>query len=112
MNDNFGIDMQNIDSYISHIKAQYAAFYNGRMDDIAKRMIAEFEVTYEPGNKYLKVITGRDSRSVHSFVCMKDNGKFKKGDILKAASWAAPAKNFARGNVIAGNFENISWTGA
>jgi hypothetical protein len=42
----------------------------------------------------------------------EDDNKFKKGDILMAASWKAPAKNFARGNIIEGNMSRIQWTGA
>lgn len=42
---------------------------------------------YEEGKKYVKVYRKYDwSRSVHSFV-VKSNG-----DLLKAASWNAPAK--------------------
>jgi len=32
------------------------------------------------------------------------------GDILKPASWRAPAKNSARGNVLEGGYA-IQWTG-
>jgi len=39
-----------------------------------------------------------------------DYGKFKMGDILKPASWRAPAKNSARGNVLEGGYA-IQWTG-
>jgi len=44
---------------------------------------------------------------VHSFV------EKSTGDILKAASWAAPARNFTRGNVyITSSYENrVRWTG-
>ena len=40
----------------------------------------------------------------------EDSGKFKKGDILKAAGYRAPARNSARGNVLEGNYA-IQWTG-
>ena len=39
------------------------------------------------------------------------NGQiFKMGDILKASSWRAPAKNRARGNVLEADY-SIQWTG-
>ncbi len=62
-------------------------------------------VTFEPGSKYLRVVmadgytTTGTHRSAYAFIVAKDMGQFKVGDILKAASWKAPAKNFARGNV-------------
>jgi hypothetical protein len=47
---------------------------------------------------------------VFCFVMKEDEGRFKKGDILKPAGWAKPALNSARGNVLTGNY-NIQWTG-
>lgn len=77
---------------------------------IRDKMVEDFcdQVRFSEGNKYIKVIQGN---SVHSFIVKKDGGKFKKGDILKAASWAAPALNFARGNILDGGY-SIRWTGA
>ena len=40
--------------------------------------------------------------SVWAFIVKEDDGKFKKGDILKAAGGNAPAKNSPRGNVLDG----------
>lgn len=58
-------------------------------------------------NKYVKII--RDG-SVWAFIVNVDNDKkFIKGDILKPASYAAPARNKARGNVYTGY--SIQWTG-
>jgi hypothetical protein len=108
--------------YLDCIKADYIKWQDRCRKgewagtEIQKQMAQEFcdGLTFEVGSKYIKVISGRGdgSRSVHSFVCLRDMGKFTKGDILKAAGWASPAKNFARGNTMARTFQNISWTGA
>jgi hypothetical protein len=65
------------------------------------------QLRIEEGKVYIKVISGN---SVHSFIVKEDSGKFKKGDILKAASWKTPAKNFIRGNIIEGGY-TVRWTG-
>ena len=71
--------------------------------------IGQFGVEFEPGSKYVKVvkISAGGSRSVHSFV------EKETGNIWKAASWKAPAKNFVRGNVYdSGTYLNrLEWTG-
>ena len=65
-----------------------------------------FEVKY--GRKYIKILS---NRSVTAFIVGTDNDKkFKKGDILKPAGYAAPARNAARGNIFDGGY-NICWTG-
>jgi hypothetical protein len=85
------------------------------LTDINKSMIVEFNdgLTYKTGSKYIKIITGSagGGSSVWGFVVNTDNDKkFKKGDILKPAGWAAPARNAARGNIIDGGY-TIRWTG-
>ena len=67
------------------------------------------------GQKYIKI--GRKSDyngkmgQVWCFVVnTDDDAKFKRGDILKAAGFNAPARNAPRGNVLDGGF-NIQWTG-
>lgn len=51
------------------------------------------ELSYSKGRKYIKIVSNsQNHKSVWAFVD-KTNG-----DILKAASWAAPAKH-ARGNI-------------
>ena len=83
----------------------------GELTEINEKMVAAFNerITYKTGSKYIKVFN--EGGSVWGFVVNTDNDKkFKKGDILKAASWAAPARNAARGNIFDGGY-TINWTG-
>ena len=109
-----------IQNYLAHIANDYCA-WNTVPDDadaatvrVRTEMVSRFcaGLTIEEGRKYIKVVSGGPHRSVHSFIVKQDDGKFRAGDILKAASWATPAKNFARGNVLRGEFNAVRWTGA
>lgn len=80
--------------------------------EIRQKMCDEFTTNWKikNGNKYVKIMV-KNGGSVWGFVVNTDNDKkFKKGDILKAASFAAPARNAARGNVLDGDYD-INWTG-
>ena len=59
------------------------------------------------GKKYIKIV---QDTGVFCFIAKEDFKHFKKGDILKAAGYNAPALNSARGNVLSGNYR-IQWTG-
>ena len=59
------------------------------------------------GKKYIKIV---QDTGVFCFIVKEDFKHFKKGDVLKAAGYNAPALNSARGNVLAGNYP-IQWTG-
>ena len=86
-------------------------------DKILNEMIESYctglEVT--EGSRYWKIIGsngGGSQRSVKGFIAKAGDKKFREGDMLKAAGWAAPARNFARGNVLDGRGVNeVRWTG-
>jgi hypothetical protein len=106
--------MQNeIQKLITAIKTDYIKFAtrNGTkpLEGYFADSVAKFDESIEvkTGSKYIKII--RDN-GVWGFIVNTDKDKlFKKGDILKAAGWNAPARNKARGNI----FENysVAWTG-
>jgi len=101
-----------LEQYMDHIKQDYVA-WNTNPTEVGARMRDEFirGVRAERGRKYVKIITGT---SVHSFIVLKQGPKWGAGDILKAASWAAPATNFSRGNVFhPTTYQNrVRWTEA
>ena len=94
--------------------ADYADWSTGPLKggEIALKMYNEYcdNLTESYGSKYIKIY--KKDGGVKAFIVNTDKDKkFKKGDILKPAGWAAPARNFARGNVLDGGYE-IRWTGA
>jgi len=83
---------------------------------IKDEMIEDFNqgLTFEKGRKYLKIISSRRNgqRCVWGFVvACTDDKKFQFGDILKAGGWAAPARNFSRGNVFKLGARRFRWSG-
>ena len=101
-----------IEKYIKQIENDYNRWMSGD-GEVATEMREDFvkSIGYKVGRKYIKFDTGG---SAHSFIVNTDNDKkFKRGDILKAASYAAPARNFARGNIFNDqDILNVRWTGA
>jgi len=73
----------------------------------------DFNVSFEIGTKYIRVvIESYGSRSCGGFVVnIHDHKKFAFGDLLKCATWSAPAVNKARGNVFDLDGKSVPWTG-
>ena len=68
--------------------------------------------TIKEGKKYIGIYkTLGNQQSIWGGVVKEDGGRFKKGDILKAAGYGKYAMNAPRGNVLEGNFP-VVWTGA
>ena len=75
-------------------------------------------LTYEVGNKLIKILT-KDRKNSYSSVwgfVVRENNKvkcttsdcyFEKGDLLKAATFKQASRNFSRGNILNGQMENL-----
>tara|TARA_B110000037_G_scaffold150228_1_gene169454 strand:+ start:776 stop:1123 length:348 start_codon:yes stop_codon:yes gene_type:complete len=102
--------LENIkNDYLCGMTSQRSRSYDD-LEDHAKDMISEFNEGLEvrEGSKYIKIMS---KHSVWGFVVKGDNDKkFQQGDILKAAGWATPARNHARGNILEGGY-TVRWTG-
>jgi hypothetical protein len=100
-----------IHQYLRFLTSDYQRF--NTYDDIA-----HMEFSFDYGSKYARIfaIDLRDTnraQSAHSFVLLADTPLFKRGDILKAASWTRPATNFSRGSVFTqSSYETrVTWAG-
>lgn len=100
-----------IEFLVESIKADYRKSVKDERAETehAKAQISRFDSSFsiQEGRKYFKIVS---NGSAWGFIQKESDGKFNAGDILKAASWASPAKNSARGNVLKGGY-TISWTG-
>jgi len=102
--------LEGVGKMIDAMVADYGKFgYHTKNDEVRNNMFNEYRDGFKTmtGQKFIKVV---NNNSVKAFIVKEDNGKFKKGDILKPASWRAPAKNRARGNVLEAGY-SIQWTG-
>ena len=95
---------EKMDLLMERITMDYNAFRgtNARKDSTV--------FTYDTGKKYARVWQIDSQKRCWGFVVMStDDVKFQYGDILKSASWKAPARNYARGNIFGDH--TIRWTG-
>ena len=98
---------ENIKDGIAKLIAASIEDYNEFCDNKNMQEVFANAWQVKEGPKYIKLIS---KNSVHSFIVKKAFKHFKEGDVLKAASWAAPALNQPRGNVLDGNY-HMQWTG-
>ena len=77
--------LKRLEEYVNRLDELRVAYYEGRYDHVEPE-----EMRVELGRKYAKVWKGN---SIHTFVNLTN------GDILKAASYKAPAPNGVRGNI-------------
>jgi hypothetical protein len=74
---------------------------------------SDYAIEFEFGSKYIKIVKRWcGSSSVGGFIVNVHNDKkFPYGTLLKAASWAAPARNNVRGNIFEIADKKVAWTG-
>jgi len=107
---------EGMEMMLEHMRRDYVGWSRLGNRDISEVIIRDSEkrycdgLHYTVGSKYIKVIS--ESGSVSGFIVNTENDKkFALGDILKPAGWAAPARNFRRGNILDRNFDRLRWTG-
>ena len=92
------------------MKTQFEIWLEGVNKEFEGKVYSWSSLVAKKGSKFIKIKSGS---SVWGFVCMYD-GMFqgypvKKGDLMKPASWRAPAKH-SRGNIFDGTAK-YKWTG-
>lgn len=99
----------------SHINEDIKNDVNKFLDKLNKEFPEQEYTTDFKGGKYARIVQQSrkysGNRSAWGFVAMEDNPSkgFKKGDLLKAAGFNAPAKG-ARGNILDGTARYGKWS--
>ena len=91
-----------LDGFIAQCDEMLKEHYNTRHEG----KVNPPEVVVTEGGKYYKVIK-RDTVYQHSSNYVWFFVDKEEGNIWKAASWKAPAKNFPRGNILTDNAKDV-----
>lgn len=98
------------EDYLLNLKSAMIADYNrpSLPDWMRDEYAKSFKFVF--GKKYIKIVV---RGSCSGFIVNTDNDPdFQLGTLLKAASWAAPARNFSRGSIFdSADVAKVSWTG-
>ena len=96
---------------VENINKNYMGWRTRSKYDDMPGAFPDVDITIKPGRKFIKKI--RDN-SVWGFVAYSDGMHkgvpMKRGDVLKAAGWSAPAKH-TRGNIFDNKQDYFRWTG-
>jgi hypothetical protein len=92
-------------------RAQEIAKYDHLKDKVWVHWYDDYKVNtkFKIGRKYVKLM--HNGSAVGFIVISKKDKMFAYGDLLKAASWSTPARNFPRGNALTNMPKVIQWTG-
>ncbi|MGW8180806.1 MAG: DUF7717 family protein [bacterium] len=79
-----------LEDFVEMARNKINTYYAERFSNLTAPVLS-----YETGRRYVKLITSNDGTTGKSVYCFVDK---TNGDILKAATWRAPAKH-ARGSI-------------
>ena len=98
-----------VDDYRLFLLGSRYLDYDNKMSEVEKFADG---LAVKEGKKYIKIEKQLGSQTmVWGFVVGVDTDKkFRKGDILMAAGFNAPARNKPRGNVLDNDFD-VTWSG-
>ena len=98
-----------VDDYRLFLLGSRYLDYDNKISDVEKFANG---LNVKPGKKYIKIEKQLGTQTVvWGFVVAVDTDKkFRKGDILMAAGFNAPARNKPRGNIVDGDFD-VTWSG-
>lgn len=92
----------NIDTKMAQRVNEFVNAVQSLINQSTHKNYPDEKLTILPGRRYLKIVRRWSAGAGGSVYCFIDS---KNGDILKAASWSAPAPRGVRGNIFNPNYD-------